>query len=264
MRTRLYIFIILCLSAMAISAQDIRTPDLQTVGDGFFDPNAKPKKVREEYNFAYHLLPEASFAQIDMRTIDGSQHLTYLNGARLGLSVSFDLPYWFSVQTGLMYTIASGRYTQRYRSLVGNDLTPYTQQEYIDHRVLQHQLTIPMRVYYSVPLPKKWGLFFYTGPQMQIGLAHSDKLDLHLSSETVHDRGALQWLQAQGVRTESADRYREGELRRFTIEYGIGGGVEYQNVRLQAGYDFGLNNISTASPRMWTWTWNIGLAVRIR
>lgn len=264
MRTRLYILIFTCLCALCATAQDHRAPDLQTIDDGFFDPTAKPKKVREEYTFAYHILPEVSFVQSDMRTISGGSHLTFLNGARIGASVSFELPYWFSVQTGLMYTIGAGHYTQRYRSLVGNDLTPYSQKEYIDHEVLQHQLTIPVRVYYSVPLRKKWGLFFFTGPQMQIGLAHSDKLDLHLSSETVHDRGALQWLQAQGVRTENADRYREGELRRFTIEYGIGGGVEYDIVRLQAGYDFGLNNISTASPRMWTWTWNVGLAVRIR
>jgi hypothetical protein len=35
----------------------------------------------------------------------------------------------------------------------------------------------------------------------------------------------------------------EKELYRTNIQFGLGGGLEWDRYRLQAGYDFGLNNI---------------------
>ena len=49
------------------------------------------------------------------------------------------------------------------------------------------------------------------------------------------------------------------ELYRTNIQFGLGGGIEWDRYRLQAGYDFGLNNIlrTPILPRqkMHEWGW---------
>jgi hypothetical protein len=52
-----------------------------------------------------------------------------------------------------------------------------------------------------------------------------------------------QWLEQQGFPVKSYERYMAHELYRTNIQFGLGGGIEWDRYRLQAGYDFGLNNI---------------------
>ena len=91
------------------------------------------------------------------------------------------------------------------------------QTEYLRHTVVEHDLTIPIRAYYTIPLWKKLNLFFYTGPQLQIGLAETDKIETHLSEATEA------WLRAQGVHVDSYDKMAAGEVSRLNIQYGLGG-----------------------------------------
>ena len=46
-----------------------------------------------------------------------------------------------------------------------------------------------------------------------------------------------------GARTEPYERYGSKELFRTNIQMGLGGGLEWDAYRIEAGYDFGLNNI---------------------
>lgn len=270
--TRIYILFIVCLCTLCAHAQlfDKKTdeahhagPDLQTVDDGFFDPTAKRRSARDDYQFRMDYRVEASYIQNDLRFPNDTAHYGYLHGARIGATVDFVLPYGFSVQTGLLYQIAAGNYEQHLRSLTPIEIFPYSQPEVIYHNQIQHMLTIPVRVCYDIRFNRGWGLFFYTGPQIQVGLAWRDNIETSLSSDPVGGMGALQWAQQRGIHTESYDRYAEGEMYRFLIQYGLGGGVEWRWLRLQAGYDFGLNSIQRTSPngqRLWQWTWNVGLS----
>lgn len=255
---RLYSILIVCIVACAAYAQTNPNynPDLQTIDDGFFDPNKKPDKVKEPYHFAVEYRIEAGYIQSDQRVPNDTVRYGFLHGPRIGATFTFCLPYHFGIQTGVLYSLGMGNMEQHYRSLDAESV----QKEYMRNFTMEHNLTIPIRLYYTIPLWKKLNLFFYTGPQMQVGVAHRCYVDAHLSE------GTRNWLNANGVQTEDYDRYDVGELRRFNIQYGLGGGLEWDRYRLQAGYDFGLNNLiktpRSSSDRMWEWQWGVNFSYR--
>ena len=191
-----------CITAFAQDAPRIKQPDLQTTE--FFDPTKE--KEQAPYVFSTDWRIEAGYVQYDERTLDTTAF--YQHGLRLGATVDFNLPHNFSVQTGALATVTSGINAQHWRSMDVENV----QVEVLNHNILQLQLTIPARVYYMVTLWKELRLFFFAGPQLQIGLTNYE-------------------------------RYMEKELYRTNIQFGLGGGLEWDRYRLQAGYDFGLNNI---------------------
>ena len=252
----LYIFIVCC-AAVAVQAQEVRRqPDLQTADNTFFDPTRKETK-KQEYHFGVEYRLEVGYTQPQQRTDNYTYPDMYLHGARIGATFTFLLPLHFSMQTGLLYSLSLGNNDQHWRSQTAATV----QEEYIHHRVLQHNLTIPVRCFYTIPLWKELNMFFYAGPQLHIGMGEVDYLQLHLSE------GTLQWLQNQGIPTEKYDRLRTDELFRANIQMGLGGGFEWDKYRLQAGYDFGLNNRvknkTIAEQQMWEWGWYVAFGYRL-
>ena len=73
---------------------------------------------------------------------------------------------------------------------------------------------------------------FYTGPQLQIGMLLKDDMAADVSEQT------KQWMRSVGQQYEPYDRYKEKELDRLCVQWGLGGGFEWDRYRLQAGYDF--------------------------
>ncbi len=239
-----------------LQADDIRKPTEQIADNTFFDPTRKEKK-EELYEFGVEYRVEAGYVQHNQWSrSELSYPDMYLHGARVGATFTFRLPLHFGLQTGLLYTLVYGRNEQHWRSMSAIS----TQEEYIRHRVLEHNLTIPLRAYYIVPLWRELNLFFYTGPQLHIGLAENDYMSPHLSGETEA------WLKSQGLPVEPYDRMAE-EIVRANIQYGVGGGLEWDCYRLQSGYDFGLNNLlrhpsSDLYRHMWEWGWYISFSYR--
>lgn len=253
---KLHLLILLCVCcAYSAYADEPQKPAFQIADNTFFDPTKKEKTV-EPYTFSTEWRIEAGYVQHNQRT----QTLTYpdlvLHGARLGATCTFLLPLHFSMQTGLLYTIIYGRDEQHWRSMTA----PTVQEEYIRHRVMEHNLTIPVRAYYTIPLWKELNLFFYGGPQLHIGLAETDNMQTHLSP------AAEAWLNKQGTATQPYDRMKD-ELIRANIQMGVGGGLEWAQYRLQAGYDFGLNNLvknkQLTNQHMWEWGWYVSFSYRL-
>ena len=241
--------ILLGLSLMTLSsvwAED-KKPAFQIADNSFFDPTRKQEK-EEPYTFGVEYRLEVGYTQNNQRTANLTYPNMYLHGARLGATFTFLLPIHFGIQTGLLYTVTYGQTDQHWRSMDA----PSVQEEYIRHRVLEHHLTIPVRATYTLALWKKLNLFFYAGPQLHIGLAEKDYLQTHLSV------GTEAWLKEQSVPTEPYDRFAD-ELVRANIQMGVGGGLEWDKYRLQAGYDFGLNNLvknpKQAGQNMSEWGW---------
>ena len=245
------ILIVLCAVGICAYADDVRKPDYQLADHSFFDPTRK--KAAEAYHFGVEYRLELAYVQKDQRS-QGTYPGMYMHGARLGGTFTFLLPIHFSLQTGLFYTFTYGHHAQHWPSMAE---TPEV--EYIQHRVMEHQLTIPVKMYYTVPLWRKLNLFFFTGPQLHIGLAQNDYLQKHLSPKTEA------WLQTQNIPTEPYDRM-DSELMRANIQWGLGGGLEWDRYRLQAGYDFGLNNLVrtklVANQQMWEWGWYVSFGYR--
>ena len=221
-------------------------PDLQTAEPVFFDPTRKDN-TKEEYQFSAPWRFEVGYSQLNERTQDTSA--VYLHGLRIGATVDFILPYHFSVQTGALATFTYGQNNQHWPSMDDEN----AQINILRHNLLQLQLTIPARAYYNIKVWKELSIFFFAGPQLQIGLTHYDIVKNNLSKET------LQWVEQQGIATSNHDKYTTKQLYRTNIQFGLGGGLEWDRYRLQAGYDFGLNNILRTSllpkQKMNEWGW---------
>ena len=252
-RTGIILLLTAFFAVMAWADEPVK-PAMQIADNTFFDPSQKQEKV-EPYQFGVEYRIEAGYVQHWQKARDISFPDMYLHGVRLGSTFTFKLPMRFGLQTGLLYTLVYGRNEQHWRS----QDAPSVQTEYVKHRVLEHNFTIPVRAYYTIPLWKQLNLFFYTGPQLHIGLAENDYLDVHLSD------GTKTWLNGQGIKTEPYDRMAD-ELIRANIQWGLGGGFEWDCYRLQSGYDFGLNNLVkhklTKTQYMSEWGWFVSFSYR--
>ncbi len=251
-----FLILILCLSAGFIRADERTKPAMQIEDNTFFDPSRKAEQ-KEAYTFGMEYRVEAGYVQHwQHSTKDINYRDMYLHGARLGATFTFLLPLHFSLQTGALYTILYGVSEQHWPSTY----LPSLQTEYIKHRVVEHNLTVPVRAYYTIPLWKQLNLFFYTGPQLHIGLAENDYMQQHLSAET------KEWLNSQNIPNEPYDRMSD-ELIRANIMWGLGGGLEWDRYRLQSGYDFGLNNLikhpQLPKQQMTEWGWFVSFSYRL-
>ena len=241
-------------------------PELQTKSSEFFDPTKVEKKVIP-YEFGMEYRIEAGYVQNAHLSDNKTYEDTYMHGGRIGATADFLLPYRFSLQVGVLYTLTYGTSLQRWGQMSYEDYSspdPITGKVHsgdILHRLYEHQLTIPVRAYYHIPLWKQLGMFFFTGPQLHIGLALKDDMQADLSTAT------KQWFETIGQPYQPYDRYTTKELYRTTIQWGVGGGFEWDKYRLQAGYDFGLNNQvrtrKTADQKMWEWHWFVSFAYKL-
>ena len=257
MKLRRFI-ILLCLSCMTlvVSAQDTKNtlPDLYVAQQEFFDPTKKVQH-KDEYKFATPWRFEVGYSQLNDRTRDTS--IVYMHGVKLGATVDFLLPRNFSIQTGALLTLSYGQNKQHWANVAEED----AQINIMNHRVLQLQLNIPVRAYYNIPIWKDLNMFFYAGPQLNIGLTNYDMLKANVSPST------LAWLQSEGISTSPYERYIAKDLYRTNIQFGIGAGLEWQRYRVQGGYDFGLNNIlrtaSASNPKRYEWGWYVTFSYKL-
>ena len=254
MMKRIIFSLLLLTSTLAYTrAQNAtQTPDLQTTDNAIFDPTRTTPTVKEEYHFAVDYRFEIGYAQINQRTPNLSFPDLYLHGIRTGLSVDFHLPIHFSLQTGLLFHLAFGSNQQHWRSMNAAS----SMEEYQQHRVLEWTATIPVHCYYTIPVWKQLNMFFFTGLEMSIGLIEHDFVLNHLSS------GTENWInQVIGYPIHEYDRYTNNELHRLNTQWVLGGGLEWEQYRVQAGYDFGLNNMvrtpTCSKQHVWEWGWYI-------
>lgn len=275
MKRYLFLYTLLCCSLLMWAQRPSEASDkAKTAGEGeinlqqeFFDPTRKETKQQEAYVFSTDWRLEIGYVQNQQRSKNNSYSNPFLHGAKLGATVDFNLPYHFSVQTGLAFCVTYGQIEQHWRSLSSENV----QKEYIRHGFNQYYLEVPARVYYNQKLWKELNMFFFAGPKMQIGLAEMDWQKQHLSEE------AFAWLESEGVFVHNYNRlsnYNNGnpgqmerELRRCNIQLGLGGGMEWAQYRVVAGYDFGLNNLVYHKPvpsaHMWQWGWYVSFAYRL-
>ena len=254
MRKILSLIVIACACVCVYAQEAIKRPDLQTADGDIFDPTRKEVKA-EDYTFSVEYRFEIGYAQNYQWSRKENFMDMFFHGGRVGATFDFMLPKHFSMQTGLLIDLTFGKRDEHWRSLDA----PSVQEEFLTHRILQSYLTIPVRVYYNIPLWKQLNMFFFTGPQLGIGLTEHDFVKPHLSAK------AESWLQANGYETEEDDRLSK-EVSRVNIQWGVGGGLEWDKYRLQAGYQFGLNNMVrkkvVSDQHMWQWGWFVTFCYR--
>lgn len=250
----LFILFALCACMCAYAQDKPKGPDLQTIDDGFFDPT-KEEKVKEDYHFGVEYRLEVGYVQNQQRTKNKTYPDMYLHGARVGATFTFLLPQHFSMETGLLYSVAANKNDQHYAMAETTDM-----KQFVSNTIVEHNLVVPVRAFYVIPLWKQLNLFFYAGPQLQIGLAQTDKVKPNLSDQALIEYEKL------GVPLTDYDKYAS-ELVRANIQMGLGGGFEWDKYRLQAGYDFGLNNMVRtkliSNQHMWEWGWYVSFLYKL-
>ena len=152
------------------------------------------------------------------------------NIIRAGGNVEFPLKNGFGVETGLKYSFAFGNREQQYNH---GDTAFF--------KYSGHLLDVPLRVTYTISI--FWGLklFAYAGPNFNLGLAQTS--DVKFEPKKTGQTNPLD-LPVSGT----YDLYNS-EMKRFALQLGAGGGLQWKNYRLKSGYDWGLNNIGTNKDR---------------
>lgn len=174
---------------------------------------------------------------------------THYYGMRLGGNVEFPLKYNFGIQTGLNYNFSKGDKTQYY--VTPKDTAKYTYSN--------HTLNVPLRVTYTLPIFWKLKLFAYAGPVFSVGLAEPTTLTARKtlwvkSGDYDAYTDKENRLNVAGV--EANPQWETDALNRFNIQLGAGGGVQWRNLRVKSGYDWGVLNVSknkNASQRTKGW-----------
>ncbi len=256
MRKIVLLLCVACIFVCTFAQEPIRRPDLQTSDGEIFDPTRKEVK-QDDYAFSMEYRIEIGYAQNYQWSRNENFMDMYFHGGRIGATFDFMLPMHFSLQTGLLIDLTYGQRQEHWRSMDA----PSVQEEYVQHRILQSYLTIPVRAYYNIGLWKQLNMFFFTGPQIAVGLTEHDFLKPHISSKVET------WLQDKGYKTEEYDRLNN-EVSRFNIQWAVGGGFEWDRYRLQAGYQFGLNNMVRKkvidNQHMWQWGWFVTFSYKIK
>ena len=218
---------------------------------------------KDVWKFSTTYRIELGFQQPNFRT-DSTTNNTYYNGGKIGFLIDFNMPYNMGIQTGLRYELTYGVNTQHYRSADNANVGT----EYVRHSMLKHNISMPLRVVYTQQLWRELAMTFYTGPTFQIGLALTDNVLNALSDST------LSWLQNYSpdpslVKTGTHDYYADNIYRRFNVQWGIGGGLQWRNWRLEGGYNFGLNNLAKYQPNtgktthLNEWSWEVSVIYTI-
>ena len=148
---------------------------------------------------------------------------TLLHGISLGGTVEYPFKKNIGLVTGLKYSYLFGSKTQLYPN--------YAEANY---SYTGHSLDVPVRLSYTVPI--FWGLklFGFAGPNFNVGLAQNTDVVYRDDDNTAT---------APYVTGGKFNLYNT-ELNRFSIQFGAGGGIQWKDYRLKAGYDWGLNSIS--------------------
>lgn len=166
---------------------------------------------------------------------------TYFNGIRLGGTAEYDLKNNLSLLTGVLYNF-----------IYSDKLQMYPAQASVVYKSQGHQIEIPIRATYSLPITKNFKMFGFAGPNIGFGLAHSQDVTSTLTN-------ALNT--TYGVQPGKSDLYKNSIINRLNLQIGVGGGIQWKRYQLKSGYDFGVNNMDrTGSGIQHQNSWYVSLA----
>ncbi len=161
---------------------------------------------------------------VNPRRSGESESATNFHGIQLGATADFNLKNNFSLLTGALYSVVYGSKVQNYSSA-----------DSVSYSTFGHAIDIPLRLTYSYPVNKNLKVFGFAGPNLNIGLFQPQKITAVMSAE-------LKSL--TGIETRNYDLYKNAVINRMNFQLGAGGGIQYKNYQLKAGYDFGINSIN--------------------
>jgi len=161
---------------------------------------------------------------VNPRRSGTSESATNFNGIRLGGTADFDLKNNFSLLTGALYSVVYGSKVQK-----------YSPSDSVRYSTFGHYIDVPLRLTYTYPIANYLKIFGFAGPNLNIGLAQPQKIEAYLTD-------ALK--STTGIESGNYDLYKNAVINRMNFQLGAGGGIQYKNYQLKAGYDFGIHSIN--------------------
>ena len=142
-----------------------------------------------------------------------------VSGIAAGIGYDMNIQGGVGLAWGLNYTYAWDKVSQEL-PIVGT----------ITAKSTDHYLDVPVRLTYTLPLSGDLSVFGFAGPKFVYALAGNTKIG---DGDPIDhykdlDLGALGKV--------------ENDLSRFDIKAGLGAGVQFKNISVKAGYDWGLLN----------------------
>lgn len=99
-----------------------------------------------------------------------------------------------------------------------------------------HFLDVPLKLKADFPMNSEIKLFAFAGPNLSFGLAEKTVNVTTIGSSEI---------------TTTNNRYEvdvddDGiyDISRFNLQMGVGGGVQYDNIQIKVGYDWGINDLN--------------------
>lgn len=159
----------------------------------------------------------------------GNQFSTsYFNGGRIGGTVEFDLKHNFSFLTGALYSL-----------VYSNKVQNYTFTDSVRYKTFAHSIDIPLQINYNLPLGKNLKLIAFAGSNINVGLAQPQKVQVFMTNEQKSFYPNI-------TDKEYADNdlYKNALIHRINFQMVLGGGVQWKDYQVKAGYNFGINSIN--------------------
>lgn len=178
---------------------------------------------------------------VNPRRFGTSESATNFNGIRLGGTADFKLKSNFSLLTGALYSVVYGSKVQK-----------YSPSDSVTYSTFGHYIDVPLRLTYTYPVANYLKVFGFAGPNLNIGLAQPQKVTAELTDELKS---------FTGINTGNYDLYKNAVINRINFQLGAGGGIQYKNYQLKAGYDFSVKSINAVDTgKLFQNSWYISLS----
>lgn len=104
-----------------------------------------------------------------------------------------------------------------------------------------HNLDFPIHFQYKLSIAKDTYLMAYTGPTLALGLAGTEAVT---KKNGLPENNPLFQQSTTRANLYSRDANKDGfaDLQRFDVMISVGAGLQFKNIQLKGGYDFGLLN----------------------
>ncbi len=100
-----------------------------------------------------------------------------------------------------------------------------------------HLVDLPIQVQYGLPLIGSLKVFAFGGPTLNFSIDQSVKTTVGSAETIVKLHGDL-------------NNDGKSDLSRFDVKLGVGGGLQFDNIQVRVGYDWGLLNLNTVSDNL--------------
>ncbi len=150
---------------------------------------------------------------------------------RVGFNVGITMDYAF---TEKWYLMTGLEFTTKGAKAVFKESIPDVASAKTTYKMSPSYLELPIHAGYKLGLSESTDLVLHAGPYLAYGLGGKVKLD----GKSVSEDGVTQ------VSAKGNFFGKDGMANRFDFGLGVGVGLEFGNIGVDLGYDFGLVNIT--------------------